>query len=136
MAKGDTRPDTTERISRPLLQTDTDSAIDNHPEPLLAPANTITQQTIVGTPMPQLYDSPDMMCEEFRHCSPEELEREIAAIADIWGKLPEEYRKQCLSNQTVPAMFGCFLKQELNYYNLHPQATIKDAPWLAALASR
>jgi hypothetical protein len=79
------------------------------------------------TPFPTIHNSPDTTCDPGIQCSDEQFKQVLKGEMRRWELSPEWLRRECVSSETAPVLFGCMLKNTVAWLNVHPEA---KAPWL------
>jgi hypothetical protein len=100
-----------------------------------APLKTVTKQSIPGsTPMPKLYHSDHLLCGQYQICTANEFRATVRDLGSTWNLMPEDYRLQCVSKNTVPDMSNCIVTEQMNFFSKHAgerqDLLEQQNPWL------
>jgi hypothetical protein len=77
--------------------------------------------------LPPIHNSPDTECDPGRQCNATEFAKQLSELKRQWPMTPQEKRAACVTNNTLPSIQGCVIRQTLAYLNEHPG---ERAPWL------
>jgi hypothetical protein len=100
-----------------------------------APLRSVTEQSIAGTtPMPKLYQSDPLLCGQYQICTAREFKAVVRHLEITWNLMPESYRLQCVSKNTVPDMSNCIVTGQMDFFSKHADEhqnlLERQNPWL------
>lgn len=94
-------------------------------------AATANDTSLGSTPLPEIKNSPDTLCEATHPCNDQEFTSLLAALEKRWALMPDWLQKKCTANSTIPAMEQCIASETASWSNAHPEA---ETPWMGPQA--
>jgi hypothetical protein len=80
----------------------------------------VTETSIPGTTrMPTLSPSDHLLCGQYQICTAIEFKAAVRNLELTWNLMPESYRLQCTSQNTVPNMSNCITIGQMDFFSKH-----------------